>query len=644
MIRPILSNTFRKETTIIFPLLLLVFQAVYSTAVADHETDEADPPIELNPIELNPADYVPLEVGNRWTYKHSYLNLSYEIGGRRNPKAYEIPGYPYGGGNPLPPDSLTWVERTLTIEITHTVIIDGLEYYVLSGADYDWPPLHDFFWGGKKVRLSDEGVLVFRWNGQDLPLYDLRSDYEPTAILIPGFPRSPRHEHPKTEVHRSTDNSKPLDGGPTLRFSFGYPDNTPRGWSIEFLPGYGVGGCELKGLPPTGSIIVLWNEFQPVSATISGEEISYEQLTRVDPPPPRPPRAGAHRDTLGIGKGYDFSSRSSGYYLSTGAFYVNQFTYSHTASAFPPFIEAGRGLRDLHPADFDSLISEGIPVDLRRERQNFVHPSPSTGDTLYYWRTARLHEGHTYAVWTREGGVGLLSVVEIITSRDPAFREFVSRVVFDWIYDPRGSSFTEVEATVLGATVRGLTVEFARAVACRRPHYAWCTFTDRDGWLQLSIAGDGVSGYYRARALSADGEVVGKWNSIPLNRNRRQVLELTLGGGARVVAVEAPEAAKAVAAAEEAAVGGLLPNAPNPFNAGTLIPYRVATPGPVRLEIYNVLGQPVRTLVNEFRPAGAYQVFWDARDGEGTQVGAGVYFARLRHPEGMQTRRLLYLK
>ena len=223
----------------------------------------------------------------------------------------------------------------------------------------------------------------------------------------------------------------------------------------------------------------------------------------------------------------------------------------------------------------------------------------------------------------------------------------------DWIYDPRGSSFTEVKATVLGfeeatfpyADLRFVTVEFARAVAGRRPKYAWRTFTDRKGRLRLSIAGaDGGSGYYRARALSADGEVVGKWNSIPLNRNRRQVLELTLGGGARVVAVEALEAAKEVAVLEEPVPGGLLPNAPNPFNADTLIPYRVATPGPVRLEIYNVLGQPVRTLVNEFRTTGMYQVLWDARDGEGTQVGAGVYFARLRHPEGMQTRRLLYLK
>ena len=48
-------------------------------------------------------------------------------------------------------------------------------------------------------------------------------------------------------------------------------------------------------------------------------------------------------------------------------------------------------------------------------------------------------------------------------------------------------------------------------------------------------------------------------------------------------------------------------NYPNPFNSSTQIPYRVSVPGPVRLVIYNVLGQPVRTLVDEIQAAGAYQ-------------------------------------
>ena len=133
--------------------------------------------------EINPSEYVPLAVGNSWTYEHYHWNNTYlqqgswwdpDIVERLKPFVdVEIPGYPHGEGNALPPDSLLEpVDRILTIEITHTERIDGREYFVFSDADYDWPPLPDFFWAGKKVRLSDEGVLVFRWNGQEVPIYD----------------------------------------------------------------------------------------------------------------------------------------------------------------------------------------------------------------------------------------------------------------------------------------------------------------------------------------------------------------------------------------------------------------------------------------------------------------------------------------
>ena len=89
---------------------------------------------------------------------------------------------------------------------------------------------------------------------------------------------------------------------------------------------------------------------------------------------------------------------------------------------------------------------------------------------------------------------------------------------------------------------------------------------------------------------------------------------------------------------------GLAPNAPNPFNPSTVIPYRLDTDGPVRLDIYNLLGQRIRTLVDEVQAAGAYRVRWDARDGRGAAVATGVYFIRLHHPGGVHTRRMLYLK
>ena len=64
----------------------------------------------------------------------------------------------------------------------------------------------------------------------------------------------------------------------------------------------------------------------------------------------------------------------------------------------------------------------------------------------------------------------------------------------------------------------------------------------------------------------------------------------------------------------------------------------------MQLAVYNVLGQPVRTLVDEFQAAGFYQVRWDARDQQGASLSSGIYIARLSFPGGVQTRRLLYLK
>ena len=211
---------------------------------------------------------------------------------------------------------------------------------------------------------------------------------------------------------------------------------------------------------------------------------------------------------------------------------------------------------------------------------------------------------------------------------------------------------TVVEATVLGDAVEGLDVAFSRAIAGRGSDYAWSEVTDAAGLFSLTIAGaDGVSGYYRARATNADGEVVGRWNSIPLNEGSRQVLELTLGGAARVVRVQplaasGPEAAAKPAFAAGAApeASGLEPNTPNPFNSATLITYHLSGAGPVKLVIYNVLGQPVRTLLDGSQAAGSYQVKWDARDDDGALLSTGVYIARLSYPGGAQTQRLMYLK
>jgi ligand-binding sensor domain-containing protein len=85
-------------------------------------------------------------------------------------------------------------------------------------------------------------------------------------------------------------------------------------------------------------------------------------------------------------------------------------------------------------------------------------------------------------------------------------------------------------------------------------------------------------------------------------------------------------------------------NYPNPFNPQTMIRYDLPQAGVVRLSVYNVLGQMVRTLVDGQRSAGTYSVIWDGRDGSGREVASGVYFCRLRTKSITLARKMLLLR
>ncbi len=88
----------------------------------------------------------------------------------------------------------------------------------------------------------------------------------------------------------------------------------------------------------------------------------------------------------------------------------------------------------------------------------------------------------------------------------------------------------------------------------------------------------------------------------------------------------------------------LLPNYPNPFNPSTKIAFDLAAPTNVRLEIFDVAGRRVTTLVNEQTPGGRHVVTWDGRDNRGRTQASGAYFYRLTAGSVMLTRPLTMLK
>ena len=68
---------------------------------------------------------------------------------------------------------------------------------------------------------------------------------------------------------------------------------------------------------------------------------------------------------------------------------------------------------------------------------------------------------------------------------------------------------------------------------------------------------------------------------------------------------------------------------PNPFNPAVQIPYALPARAPVKLQVYNILGQQVQTLVNEMQDAGFYQLSWQGLNDQGEAVASGIYFIRL---------------
>jgi len=85
-------------------------------------------------------------------------------------------------------------------------------------------------------------------------------------------------------------------------------------------------------------------------------------------------------------------------------------------------------------------------------------------------------------------------------------------------------------------------------------------------------------------------------------------------------------------------------NYPNPFNPSTRIDFSLPVPQKTELEIYNILGQKIRTLVDEQLPAGNHSYQWDGVNDEGRSVGSGIYFYRLKTEKFTGSKKMMLVK
>jgi len=85
-------------------------------------------------------------------------------------------------------------------------------------------------------------------------------------------------------------------------------------------------------------------------------------------------------------------------------------------------------------------------------------------------------------------------------------------------------------------------------------------------------------------------------------------------------------------------------NFPNPFNPKTMIRFALPKDSWVKLEVYNILGQKVKTLVDEKLAAGVKEVEWDGKDSKGLEFASGIYFYRIKADDFSDVKKMVMLK
>ena len=235
--------------------------------------------------------YPPLQVGNKWTYDHYYENaygdwwlpFNYDD---FSPLAQAVLRIVLRGGS-----TEEQIIKRFTIEITHTEKIGSATYYVFSDVDYNWPPVPNFFFAGKKVRYDGSfSTGPSRYN--DARLYKF-SPHIVCPYLIPDYPLlQDNNQRGTLWVHRelwyADDDRIPwyfyrppasLSQEVAASFQFSHEETGVDLGEVWFVTGYGQVSYDLSHPAPEGGAI-FFNLITSVSAVIDGKEIEYSPVPR----------------------------------------------------------------------------------------------------------------------------------------------------------------------------------------------------------------------------------------------------------------------------------------------------------------------------------------------------------------------------
>ena len=188
------------------------------------------------------SDYLPLAVGNSWTYSHEYYDL----------ENMDDEGW----GDQWPE---FWGNHVFTITVERTEVIDDTTYYVISDMPANWPPAPPHFIAGKKLRwegthlmerTTDGEQALYRFDGANETGYEIPTTEGDTRVTVEILPESV----------------------PVYAFYFhGYGEG---GRGIGFLAGYGldIGGWRIFGTDHPLFI----NQVDALRAVLGGTAVEYE--------------------------------------------------------------------------------------------------------------------------------------------------------------------------------------------------------------------------------------------------------------------------------------------------------------------------------------------------------------------------------
>ena len=191
--------------------------------------------------EYQASDYLPLAVGNSWTYEHDHADRDADYSQWST----------YTAQHPKTPQ--------FTIEVLRTEALDGQTYYVISEMPSNWPPAPPHFIAGKTLRWEGTQLMehsgsgeqaIFRFDGANRAGYDIPTVEGDNRVTVE------------------------LSAEPVPMYTFYFHGNGEGGRGIGFLAGYGLdfGGWKISA----EDYPLFINQVDPLHAVIGGTRVEYE--------------------------------------------------------------------------------------------------------------------------------------------------------------------------------------------------------------------------------------------------------------------------------------------------------------------------------------------------------------------------------